>query len=233
MTAQNDTDYAAVKLQPYRLLTLRTEFEAAAASAPAEFSVDGLRYTRAERNGLLYYIQRGVKFPCDALFRDGGSSHGSAPAGNRPIFWCATASRNIRRWRCGRIMPPVRLRCFHAGYVPHAYARRRGTRRGRYLPEGAPLPVPALLVRTPYDKDDAHRPISVMCAAAMPWWCRMYADAMRAAANGCPIITRWRTETIRSLGLERRNGATEASACWVVHTSDIHSGARRLWATRI
>lgn len=97
MTAQNDTDYAAVKLQPYRLLTLRTEFEAAAASAPAEFSVDGLRYTRAERNGLLYYIQRGVKFPCDALFRDGGSSHGSAPAGNRPIFWCATASRNIRR----------------------------------------------------------------------------------------------------------------------------------------
>ena len=45
MTAQNDTDYAAVKLQPYRLLTLRTEFEAAAASAPAEFSVDGLRYT--------------------------------------------------------------------------------------------------------------------------------------------------------------------------------------------
>ena len=23
-----------------------------------------------------------------------------------------------------------------------------------YLPEGAPLPVPALLVRTPYDKDD-------------------------------------------------------------------------------
>ena len=71
MTAQNDTDYAAVKLQPYRLLTLRTEFEAAAASAPAEFSVDGLRYTRAERNGLLYYIQRGVKFPCDALFRDG------------------------------------------------------------------------------------------------------------------------------------------------------------------
>lgn len=234
MTAQNDTDYAAVKLQPYRLLTLRTEFEAAAASAPAEFSVDGLRYTRAERNGLLYYIQRGVKFPCDALFRDGRLIAWLCPCREQANLLVRDGFEEytpLALWKDYAARPLYGVSMLGTFHMP----MRDGVELAAdvYLPEGAPLPVPALLVRTPYDKMTAHRPISVMCAAAMPWWCRMYADAMRAAANGCPIITRWRTETIRSLGLERRNGATEASACWVVHTSDIHSGARRLWATRI
>ena len=173
-------------------------------------------------------------FPVTRCSGTGGSSHGSAPAGNRPIFWCATASRNIRRWRCGRIMPPVRFTVFPCWVRSTCLcATAWSSPRTFICPRERRCPFPHCLSGHPTTKMTAHRPISVMCAAAMPWWCRMYADAMRAAANGCPIITRWRTETIRSPGLERRNGATEASACWVVHTSDIHSGARRLWATRI
>lgn len=131
MTAQNDTDYAAVKLQPYRLLTLRTEFEAAAASAPAEFSVDGLRYTRAERNGLLYYIQRGVKFPCDALFRDGRLIAWLCPCREQANLLVRDGFEEytpLALWKDYAARP---LYGVSAGYVPHAYARRCGARRGR------------------------------------------------------------------------------------------------------
>ena len=155
MTAQNDTDYAAVKLQPYRLLTLRTEFEAAAASAPAEFSVDGLRYTRAERNGLLYYIQRGVKFPCDALFRDGRLIAWLCPCREqanllvRDGFEEYTPLALWKDYAARSLYGVSMLGTFH---MP----MRDGVELAAdvYLPEGAPLPVPALLVRTPYDKDD-------------------------------------------------------------------------------
>lgn len=155
MTAQNDTDYAAVKLQPYRLLTLRTEFEAAAASAPAEFSVDGLRYTRAERNGLLYYIQRGVKFPCDALFRDGRLIAWLCPCREQANLLVRDGFEEytpLALWKDYAARPLYGVSMLGTFHMP----MRDGVELAAdvYLPEGAPLPVPALLVRTPYDKDD-------------------------------------------------------------------------------
>ena len=154
MTAQNDTDYAAVKLQPYRLLTLRTEFEAAAASAPAEFSVDGLRYTRAERNGLLYYIQRGVKFPCDALFRDGRLIAWLCPCREQANLLVRDGFEEytpLALWKDYAARPLYGVSMLGTFHMP----MRDGVELAAdvYLPEGAPLPVPALLVRTPYDKD--------------------------------------------------------------------------------
>ncbi|MFR1786703.1 MAG: CocE/NonD family hydrolase [Ruthenibacterium lactatiformans] len=49
---------------------------------------------------------------------------------------------------------PSALRCFHAGYVPHAYARRRGARRGRLSARGSAAARSRIACRTPYDKDD-------------------------------------------------------------------------------
>ena len=227
MTAQNDTDYAAVKLQPYRLLTLRTEFEAAAASAPAGiFPSMACAYTRAERNGLLYYIQRGVKFPCDALFRDGrliawlclpGTGQSSGARRLEGIYAAGVVEGLCR---------PSALRCFHAGYVPCLCATAWSSPRTFICLRGAPRPFPHCLSGHPTTKMTAHRPISVMR--------RGYAVVVQDVRGRNESGGEWLPHYYEvedgddtPTRVERRNGADGSVGMLVVHTSDMHSGARR------
>ena len=106
-------------------------------------------------NAPLYYIQRNTKFPCNALFLAG-----------RLIAWlCPSREQANLLVRDGfEEYTPFALWSDYAGRPLYGVQgpetcrvpMRDGVELATdvYLPEGAALPVPALLVRTPYDRDN-------------------------------------------------------------------------------
>ncbi len=155
MAAADDDGFSAFKMRPYRLLSLLPAFEKAAKDAPVFFEIEGMHYTRAEGRGPLRYVQRRVKFPCNALFENG-----------RLIAWiCPCREQANILVRDGyEDKTPLALwkdyadRLLYGVDGPHTYRvpMRDGVELATdvYLPAGASLPVPALLIRTPYDRDD-------------------------------------------------------------------------------
>ncbi len=155
MSAADDEAFSSFKMRPFHLLSLRASFEAAAQGAPEEWTVDGMRYTRAGCGGLLSYIHRGVKYPSNALFENG-----------RVIAWLCPCREQANILVCDGYEEKTPLALWK-GYAdrplygvdgPHTFSVTTrdgvGLATDVYLPAGAPLPVPALLVRTPYDRDD-------------------------------------------------------------------------------
>ncbi len=158
MTDADDAAYAAFKLKPFLLLSRRAAFEAAAAGAPEDFSLDGARYARAETDGesaCLYYIQRHIKFPCNALFEDGKLIAWLCPCREQANLLIRDGFEDktpLALWRDYANRPLYGV----DGPKTYRVTTRDGVELATdvYLPAGAPLPVPALLIRTPYDRDD-------------------------------------------------------------------------------
>lgn len=144
--------FALTHMRPFALLTRLPMLCAAVRGGAPGFVLSQARYTR-EREGC--YIQRGVKFPCNLLFDGEGVFAFVCP--------CREACGVLVREGCETQTPlalwePYRTRRLYAVSARETF--RVPMRDGAflaadvYLPQGAALPVPAILVRTPYDRDD-------------------------------------------------------------------------------
>ena len=157
MAATDDGAYAFYKVKPFFLLSQRAGFEAAAKQAPDAFSLGTMRYTRAEptaKNTPLCYIQRGVKFPCNALFWEGKLIAWLCPCREQTNLLVREGFEDktpLALWKDYADRPLYGVR----GPETYHVVMRDGVELATdvYLPDGAAMPVPALLVRTPYDRD--------------------------------------------------------------------------------
>ena len=141
-----------VKLDLGRIAEALPAYEAALRGR-GEVWVDGERYTSEDG---VTYRQRDVKFPANKRMDGGRLTAVCCPAREMAVALVepgqedTTFLRDWRRERPAETLWPV------AYDGEHAVPMRDGVRLATdvYLPAGCPGPVPAVLVRTPYGKED-------------------------------------------------------------------------------